>query len=347
MTASSPAPSRACPPPSCYKYRLMPHRNPLARLLLALLVLIASCQWAGCQGGASPPQEIPRELPPFDAERAWSLLLEQVELGPRPSGSPENVKLRDWIAADLEASGLVPVREAFVAEHAPGGPIPMENVYADLEAPAGPEGQPAPMIIIGAHFDTKKLPFEFVGANDGASGVATLLELARVLKAGSAPQVSYRFLFLDGEEAVRRDWQDPDNRYGSRHHVSELTKTRGALKRTKAFVLLDLVGDKDLVLERDQTSTRKLLDLFIKTARELEQPDLFAKTPIPVKDDHESFLEFRIPSVDLIDLQFGKYGNEYWHTTEDTVDKCSKESLDIVGRLVLATLPKVEAAYCR
>lgn len=325
----------------------MPHRSSLARLLLVLATLCLGSGVAGCQGGAATPQAAPRELPPFDAARAWRLLQEQVEFGPRPSGSPANVKLRDWIVADLEASGLAPVREAFVAEHAPGGPIAMENVYADLEAAPGPKGQPAPMIVIGAHFDTKKLPFEFVGANDGASGVATLLELARVLKAGPTPPVSYRFLFLDGEEAVRRDWQDPDNRYGSRHHVSELTKKKGALKRVKAFVLIDLVGDADLVLEQDMTSTSKLLNIFIATARQLERPDLFAKRGIPVKDDHESFLAFDVPSVDLIDLQYGKYGNEYWHTSEDTVDKCAQASLDIVGRLVLAALPKVEAVYCK
>jgi len=320
----------------------MPHR--LLLTTLPLLLALAPC---ACQKGGAASQEPARELPPFDTDRAWGLLEAQVELGPRPSGTEANVENRDLIAADLEASGLVPVRQAFIAEDAPFGPIPMENVYADLEAPPGPKGEPAPMLIFGAHFDTKKLPFEFVGANDGASAVAVLLELARILKAGPTPEVTYRFLFIDGEESVRRDWEDPDNRYGSRHHVAELLKVKGMTKRVRAFILLDLVGDADLQLEKDQTSTKQLLDIFIRTSKKIGKPDLFSKRPIPIKDDHESFLAYGIPSVDLIDLHFGKYGNEYWHTAEDTIDKCSKESLETVARLVLAALPEVEATYCR
>lgn len=298
-----------------------------------------------CQGGAATPQQNVREWPAFDSERAWKLLLDQVEIGPRPSGSEANAKLRDWIVADLEAAGLKPVREPFVAKGTPAGDIAMENIYADLEAPAGPKGEAPPMIVIGAHFDTKLMTFPFVGANDGASEVAVLLELARVIATAGVGDASYRFLFVDGEEAVRDFWEDPDNRYGSIHHVKELTKKKGALKRVKAFVLIDMVGDKDLQLERDSNSNRELLNFFITTAKEIGMPDLFARYPIPIKDDHQSFAEFGVPSVDLIDLRYGKTGNEYWHTAEDTVDKCSQESLDKVGRLLIATLPKIEARY--
>ena len=287
------------------------------------------------------------ELPPFDADRAWQSLLDQVALGPRPAGSEANVKTRDLIARGLKAAGLEPQREAFVATEAPGGPIAMENVYADFEAALDQDGLPAPRIILAAHFDTKRMPFPFLGANDGASEVAVLLELARLIASGPARDVSYRFLFLDGEEAVREDWEDPDNRYGSRYHVAEMTKIKGALKRTRAFILLDLVGDKNLQLERDSNSRSDLLHIFIETSRELGMPDLFAKYPIPIKDDHESFAAWGIPSVDLIDLHYGEYGNEYWHTAQDTVENCSKESLEKVGRLVLAALPKVEAAFCQ
>ena len=320
--------------------RLLQLAARLAASLAVLLVLLTSCQ---C--GTAASQEVTD--PPFgafDSKRAWALLLEQVELGPRPSGTEANARTRDLIARELESYGLEPVREPFTA-NTPSGDIAMENVYADFEGRPGKGGAPAPMIFIGAHFDTKLLPFEFVGANDGASEVAAVLELARVISSGEPRSVTYRFVFFDGEEAVRRDWADPDNRYGSRHHVRELTKTKGALDRARALVLLDLVGDADLKLERDSNSTRRLLDMFVAPSKELGMKDLFNTYKIPIKDDHQSFLEFGIPAVDLIDLNFGKVANEYWHTAEDTVDKCSEESLAKVGKLVLATLPKVEAAY--
>jgi glutaminyl-peptide cyclotransferase len=318
----------------------MPHSTHLSQLVGTLLLGLT-----GCQGGTASPPETPAAALPFDGDRAWKLLVEQVELGPRPSGSQANALLRDWIVEDLKASGLTPVREPFTAEEAPGGAIAMENIYSDLEAPAGPKGAPAPMIVLGAHFDTKKMPFRFVGANDGASEVAVLLELARTIAKGPARDVSYRFLFLDGEEAVREYWEDPDNRYGSRYHVRQLTRTKGALKRTKAFILLDLVGDADLQLERDSNSNRELLQIFVDTSKDIGMPNLFARFPMPIKDDHQSFAEFGIPSVDLIDLRYGKIANEYWHTEEDTVDKCSQASLEKVGNLILAALPRVESRY--
>jgi hypothetical protein len=321
--------------------RPSPHPGPPAAALL-----LALC--AACQGGSALPEPAPvPEAPgPFDEDRAWDLLLAQVALGPRPAGTPAAAACRDLIAGELERAGLTPVREAFRAE-TPSGPIEMENVWAEFEGAPQASGEPAPVLVLGAHYDTKRLPFEFVGANDGASETAALLELARVIAAGPPRPLTYRFLFFDGEEAVRRDWADPDNRYGSRHHVRELTKRRGALGRVRAMVLLDMIGDRDLVLERDSNSSRELLDLFVRTAEALGDDALFARRAIPIKDDHQSFLEFGVPSIDLIDLSYGEVGNEYWHTAQDTVDKCSAESLGRVGRLVLAALPALEARFGR
>ena len=313
----------------------------------SLFGLAAACLFASaaCQGGADPTP--PPAPPAFDAERAWTHLEAQVALGPRPAGSEESARLRDYLVAELASYGLEAVREPFLAKGTPAGDVQMENVYADLEGRPGAKEAPAPMLILGAHFDTKRLPFRFVGANDGASETAVLLELARVLAAGPEPRFTYRFLFLDGEEAIRQEWIDPDNRYGSRHHVMELTKKAGALKRVEAFILLDMVGDADLQLERDSYSTRKLLDIFIGTANELGMKDLFARYPVPINDDHQSFKEMGIPAIDLIDLRYGARDNEYWHTAQDVIEHCSKESLDKVGRLVLAALPKVEKAYAK
>lgn len=311
---------------------------------LAAVGLLAS---AACQGGSDSPPPRPTPAPAFEEDRAWTHLEAQVAMGPRPSGSAKNAELRDYLVRELTSYGLKPVREPFLAKGTPAGDIQMENVYADLEAEVAEGKEPAPMLVLGAHFDTKRLPFRFVGANDGASETGVLLELARVMAAASPRPFTYRFLFLDGEEAIRREWVDPDNRYGSRHHVKELTKKAGALKRVEAFILIDMVGDADLQLERDSYSTRKLLDIFVATSGELGMKDLFAQYPIPIKDDHQSFKEMGIPALDLIDLRYGARDNEYWHTAEDVIEHCSKESLGKVGRLVLAALPKVEKAYAK
>ncbi|MFT7486588.1 MAG: glutaminyl-peptide cyclotransferase [Candidatus Paceibacteria bacterium] len=315
-------------------------RAPLAMLLTLLLAFSA------CQGEAPTPQVADLPVPAIDSERAWNLLLKQVALGPRPSGSEANRKTRDLLVSELTSYGLKPVREAFQAS-TPIGVLAMENIFADLEGPLSASGEPAPMIVLGSHFDTKLLPFEFVGANDGASSTGLLLELARVLANGPQPPLTYRFVFFDGEEATRTDWIDPDNRYGSKHHVKQIDKRKGALKRVKAMINLDLVGDKDLHLEYDSSSTRRLVELFRKTSIAIGDPDLFSRTPYPVEDDHEMFIQLGIPSIDLIDLHFGPRDNEYWHQAEDVVANCSKQSLERVGKLVLAALPEVIDTFAK
>jgi Zn-dependent M28 family amino/carboxypeptidase len=215
----------------------------------------------------------------------------------------------------------------------------MANVLVDLPV-ASDEAGKAPIIVLCAHYETKRTDFEFVGANDGASGVAVLLELARVLAAAPRP-VAYRLVFLDGEEAMRWAWRDPDNRYGSRHHVAELKRT-GLIERVKACVVIDLVGDSDLQLTTDQASDERLLEAFFSAAREAGLGRHVDGERMPVRDDHLSFMEAGIRSVDLIDLQYGP-DNDYWHSPEDTLEHVSRESLGVIGRIVLAGLPKVEA----
>ena len=307
---------------------MLPTRPRAPRLVLGAL-LLASCN-AG--NAAAPPAE------PFDADRAWRDLERLVALGPRPPGSEALERSRAYIEAELAAAGLEPRRESFRAE-TPVGPVEMANVFADLEGRGRGEAA-APLVLLVSHIDTKLCDFEFVGANDGGSSTAVLLELARALAGGSPRKLSYRFLFVDGEEAFNWNWAGQDNTYGSRHHAERLLRSDD-FERTKAVIVIDLVGDRDLQLWRDSNSDPELLALFFKAAREAGLGAHVGGPREPVKDDHLSFMRVGIRSVDLIDLEYGP-DNDWWHSPEDTLEKCSKESLGIAGRIVLLGLPRLE-----
>ncbi len=259
---------------------------------------------------------------------------EMVALGPRPAASEELERARAYIVRELESYGLTPVVENFRSE-TPEGELSFANVYADI----GPGD--APLVVLTTHIDTKRFDWHFVGANDSGSGTAVLLELARALAPVSARPVTYRVLFVDGEESIRETWIDPDNRYGSRHHVAELERT-GEIRRVAACVLIDLIGDKDLRLSHETLSNPELLKIFFRAAREA---GLGAHVDGPrreIKDDHLSFMSANIPSVDLIDFEYGP-NNAYWHDKRDTLENVSAASLGIAGRIVLAGLPGLEA----
>ena len=165
----------------------------------------------------------------------------------------------------------------------------------------------------------------------------------RCITGGDERPVSYRFLFLDGEEAVLKDWSDKDNTYGARHHTRLLAKRPGFDPRDYKFVLLDMVGDADLKLCRDTLySARWMVDAFFDAARQAGLGEHVDADPARgMKDDHMRFYNVGIESVDLIDFGYGPY-NDYWHTLEDTLDKCRRESLDAIGRIVLLGLEQVE-----
>lgn len=309
-------------------------RLPFAALALVLAACGTVAGTATC-GGQAPAAHGPARA--FDAARAWNLLEEQVEIGARHSGSPGAEATRVLIERELRAAGLEPVREAFTAE-TPAGAIDFCNVWTEVRATQ--DAASAPRVVIGSHYDTKRLGPAFVGANDGGSSTAVLLELARALAAAPSAGVTWRLVFFDGEEALRDFWADPDNRYGSRHHVARL-KADGALARVKAYVGIDMVGDRDLALTRDEYSGRELQRIFADGARSLGLGRHVNGMSMPVKDDHQSFLEAGVESVDLIDFEYGPQ-NAWWHTDEDTLEKCAPESLDAIGRIVLAGLPALE-----
>ena len=272
----------------------------------------------------------------FDSERAWRHLERIVALGDRPAGSAGIERLRVYIEDELRAIGLEPVRESF-RESTPRGEIGFANVHVEIGA-----SERAPIVILGTHIDTKSgLPFEFLGANDGGSGTAVLLELARCLHLRDpAPPVVYRLVFLDGEEAFRKRWSGTDNCYGSRHHVEQLQQ-EGSRTRVAAFVLLDMVGDRELRLTRELRSDPELVAIFFDAARRIGLEHHVGAREQEIDDDHVPFIEAGIPSVDLIDFEYGP-DNDWWHSADDRLEKCAPGSLEAIGRIVLAGLPALE-----
>ncbi len=310
-----------------------PTRGRNARLLL---LAGASALLQGCvQGAAAAGSQDPR----FDGGRAWGLLERIVAIGERPSGSASIERLRVLLEGELRALGLEPVREAFRAS-TPRGEVDFANVYVEIGPPDS--GRDAPILVLATHIDTKGgLPFEFVGANDGGSGTAVLLELARCMaRRTPAAAVVWRLVFLDGEEAVRPAWGGEDNCYGSRHHVAELRRA-GELGRVAACIVLDMVGDRDLRLTRELFSDQELTALFWEAARAQGLAAHVGGGAREIRDDHLSFQAAGIPSVDLIDFEYGPE-NAWWHSAEDRLDRCSAESLEAIGRIVLAALPELE-----
>jgi Zn-dependent M28 family amino/carboxypeptidase len=272
----------------------------------------------------------------FSQDRAYADAVAQVELGPRPLGTDALEANRVYIEEQLRAAGLEPVRDEFIAD-TPIGEVPMANIIARV-APR-PGAPTDTRIVLASHFDTKLFDgVEFVGANDGASSTAVLLELGRVL-AEHAPGLPIDLVFFDGEEAVVA-WGPDDSIYGSRHLAARWAE-EGQLESIGAFILLDMVGDASLQIPREINSTNWINDVIWDAARELGYERHFPEAIHAIQDDHLPFIERGVDAVDLIDFTYGP-GNRYWHSPFDTLDKISADSLGIVGRTVLHALPTLE-----
>jgi glutaminyl-peptide cyclotransferase len=330
---------------------LSPHKSTLTRACALILLALFPLVFGGCpksEGPAKPRVTIsttstrpPRPAPiptAFNGERAMDHARKQVEIGPRPPGSPQLAKTRAYIVDQLKSYGLTVSLQEFTAQ-TPEGEKKMVNIAGEIP------GETKTLILIASHYDTKLYKdMHFVGANDPASSVGTLLEIGRVLTSQQEkPKVTLRLVFFDGEEAFCEGWDDcgseanPDNTYGSRHYVSQLRATN-ELANTRALILLDLMGYKNLELGRDTLSTRWLQDIIWQTGRELGHAKVFVDREEGVGgDDHEPFLRVGVDAVDLIQLS----GYPHWHKADDTIDKVSARSMKIVGDTVLASLPKI------
>jgi glutaminyl-peptide cyclotransferase len=264
----------------------------------------------------------------FDGKRAFAHVVKQVGFGPRPSGSAAIGQLQEYIQNELTSYGCKIDVDSFTAD-TPVGRLPMKNIVAKI-----PGDKPG-IIMLATHYDTKRLD-NFVGADDGASSTAVMLELARLL-CGKHSSYQVWITFFDGEEAVKFTWQDPDNRYGSRQMAATLAIS-GDLPKIKALLLADMVGSRNLRFRREADSTKALTDLIWSIAARLGYSNIFVNESSATVDDHIIFLKRGVPAVDVIDFEI-----PYWHTVQDTLDKVSAKSVAIVGHVFLETVKQLQS----
>ena len=295
-----------------------------SRLRLRLSVIVSLCAASvlleGCFARANPPA--------FDAPRAFGILKKQCDFGPRPPGTQAHEKCRDYLLAELRKCATSAELQSF--EHVRSGKTyPMWNIIARFGKP-GASG-----ILLCAHWDTRPTADQelepadqkkpILGANDGASGVAILIEMARMFHE-KPPSVPVTIVLLDGEDLGPKE---ADMYLGAKYFASKL----GGKTGYRYGILLDMVGDKELGIYREsnsQAAARSVVDKIWEAARRLDYESAFKDSvKYSIWDDHLPLIQAGLPTADVIDFDYA-----YWHTLDDTVDKCSPESLKIVGETI-------------
>jgi glutaminyl-peptide cyclotransferase len=266
----------------------------------------------------------------FSGERALDYTRQAVAFGPRPIGSPALHKLETLIRATLKTTGCQLTSDDFTGA-TPNGPVAMHNLVCRFPGTSGKA------IAITGHYDTKILP-HFVGANDGGSSTGFLLELAKSLQ-GQPRKDDVLLVFFDGEEAVK-EWTATDSLYGSRQ-IADKWQSDGTLARLKGLINIDMIGDKDLELIYDMSSSAAVRSIVWDAADRLGYSKSFPRVPGGITDDHVPFLQHGVRAVDLIDFDYGP-GNAYWHTPEDTMDKLSAHSFTVIGKVVVEAIHQLE-----
>jgi Zn-dependent M28 family amino/carboxypeptidase len=264
--------------------------------------------------------------PKVNAARAMQYTREVTAMGRRAIGSPGHKRVEAYIREHLHDDN---VEEDVFTAQTPAGKFEVRNFIAKY--PGTKDG----IIVIGGHYDTNYPLKNYVGANDGGSTTGLPLELANQLRGRKLDGYSVWLVWFDAEEAVQ-DWTDTDGLYGSRH-LANKWRQAGMLTKIKAFMLLDMIGDADLNIDRDTNSTSWLQDLVYQSASKLGYQSYFYGRTIPVEDDHLPFVRLGVPSVDIIDMNYGP-NDSYHHTPKDTIDKVSAKSLAIVGDTVIQAI---------
>jgi len=295
-------------------------------LLFAVLILFVSATAAAQQH--------------FDGGKALEYAREFVAIGPRWPTGPGHVKAQEFLRSHFQRAHDQLEEDTFTAD-TPIGPVALSNFI--VRFPGKKDG----VIVLATHYETNYWlrNINFVGANDGGSTTGLLMAIADRLHeqtAGGKKLDGYSvwLVFDDGEESIQPTWTDSDSTYGTRHLAAKWGRD-GTLGKIKAFVLADMIGDKDLDIQHESQSTGWLVDLVRKAAKKFGYDRYFFQTEETVSDDHLPFVRRGVPSIDVIDLDYGP-NNSYHHTAQDTLDKISAKSLTIDGDVFMETIRLID-----
>lgn len=273
-------------------------------------------------------------IPKFDKISAFDYLIKQCDFGPRHPGSEGHKKTLKFLSSEMRKyTDMVSLQNFPFSNPASGKSYLLTNIIASF-------GQQGQRILLATHWDTrpwadldpnpKNHDKPIPGANDGASGVAVLLEIARILKE-NPPNIGVDIIFFDGEDSGRSGYPE-EYLQGSRYFA----QNKDPQYNPKYGIVVDMIGDRNLTIYAEENSARYAPEIVNKVwaaAEKLEIPEFDRKVKHRVTDDHLPLLEVGIPCINIIDFDY-----PYWHTLEDTPDKCSPESLEKVGRVILALI---------
>lgn len=289
-----------------------------AGVVLAILLL-----WAPLAAGAQR----------FDGPKAYEYTRQFAGIGPRWVTSQGHAKAENYLRAHFQHD---PVEEDTFMADTPIGSVNLRNFIVRYP------GKKPGAIVLATHYETNYplRNINFVGANDGAATTGLLMAIGDKLRAQTAEGkrldgYSVWLVFFDGEEAFQ-SWSQSDSTYGSRHLAAKWGRD-GTLGKIKAFILTDMIGDKDLDIQRESNSTGWLVDVVRQSAHKFGYDRYFFQNEEPVEDDHLPFVKRGVPAIDIIDLDYGP-NNSYHHTAQDTLDKVSAKSLGIDGDVILETI---------
>jgi Zn-dependent M28 family amino/carboxypeptidase len=294
----------------------------------AVLTAAALAAWFLVSAGDKP---LLRARTGFNGSQALKFTHDVIAFGPRPVGSHAHAATELYIESAIKSAKAELLTDAFSAR-TPDGAAAMTNIIARFRGTTGRA------VVFTGHYDTKKMA-AFLGANDGGSSTGFLLEMLRVLAQQKFRDDIY-LVWFDGEEAVRQ-WSATDSVYGSRH-LEEQWARDGTLSHIKALINVDMIGDKDLGILKEENSSQPLMKIVWDTAQELGDAKYFLNDPTPIEDDHLPFVTAGVNAIDLIDFDYGPR-NSYWHKKEDTFDKLGAHSFQVVGDVLLAVLKKLES----
>jgi len=294
------------------------------KLIFSFFLFTSMC--SSCQG---------QVMPEFNEQNAFQHLEKQCQFGARVPGTDAHLKCRDYLDATLRKYADRVMQQPFKATMEQGkSPVTCYNIIANFHS------DKARRVLLCAHWDTRpwadrdpdpanhKKPVP--GANDGASGVAVLLEIAKIISA-APPKYGIDIVFFDAEDFGSYG-QNETWALGSKQFAQHTVKTY----HPEFAILLDLIGDADQQLYIEQNSyryARKIVDRVWNIAEQLGIVEFIPEVKFDVYDDHLNLLEIGIPSIDIIDFEY-----KYWHTIEDTPDKCSQRSLGNVGKVLIGLL---------